>query len=110
MVRREDRLRKLLDGLEVDIDEKDMLRELAVMSERSDITEELTRLESHLTEYGRVLGGDGDLGRRLEFVFQEMLREANTIGSKSADVTVSRLTVDLKVELDRLKEQVQNVE
>jgi uncharacterized protein (TIGR00255 family) len=110
MARREDRLKKLLSGLDVTIDEKDLLRELAMMSERSDITEELTRLESHLTEYGRVLKGDGDLGRRLEFVFQEMLREANTIGSKSADVTVSRLTVDLKVELDRLKEQVQTVE
>ncbi len=110
MARREDRIRKLLDGLGVELDEKDLLRELAIFAERSDITEELTRLESHLLEYGHVLSSDGDLGRRLEFVIQEMMREANTIGSKSADVTVSRLTVDLKVELDRLKEQVQNVE
>jgi len=110
MARREERVRKLLDGLGVELDEKDLLRELAVFAERSDITEELTRLESHLKEYGHVVKSDGDLGRRLEFVIQEMMREANTIGSKSADVTVSRLTVDLKVELDRLKEQVQNVE
>ena len=110
MARREDRVRRLLDGLGVELDEKDLMRELAVFAERSDITEELTRLASHLKEYGHVLKGDGDLGRRLEFVFQEMLREANTIGSKSADVTVSRLCVDLKVEMDRLKEQVQNVE
>ncbi len=110
MARREDRVRKLIDGLGVDLDEKDLIRELAVFAERSDITEELTRLASHLKEYALVLQGDGDLGRRLEFVFQEMMREANTIGSKSADVTVSRLCVDLKVEMDRLKEQVQNVE
>jgi uncharacterized protein (TIGR00255 family) len=110
MARREDRVRRLLDGLDVDLTEADLMRELAVFAERSDITEELTRLVSHLKEYGHVLKGDGDLGRRLEFLSQEMMREANTIGSKSADVIVSRLCVDLKVEMDRLKEQVQNVE
>ncbi len=110
MDRREDRLRRLVEKLGVEIDEKDLIRELAIFSERSDITEELTRLGSHLEEYGRVVDREGDQGRRLEFVIQEMMREANTIGSKSADVTVSRLCVDLKVELDRLKEQVQNVE
>ena len=64
----------------------------------------------YLDQYGRVLRSEEEVGRRLEFLIQEMLREANTIGAKSADVEMSHLCVDLKVELDRLKEQVQNVE
>ena len=74
------------------------------------VTEELTRLESHLDQYALTLRQEGEMGRRLEFLVQEMLREANTIGAKSGDTKVSRYCVDLKVELDRLREQVQNVE
>jgi uncharacterized protein (TIGR00255 family) len=108
--RLEERIDRLLASRGVEIEEKDLLRELAILAERSDVTEEVTRLESHLDQYAQALKSDGEVGRRLEFLIQEMLREANTIGAKSGDVTMSAVCVDLKVELDRLKEQVQNVE
>jgi uncharacterized protein (TIGR00255 family) len=110
MARREERVRRMVDGLGVEVEEKDLLRELAILSERSDVTEELTRLASHLDQFAGALKSEEPIGRRLDFLVQEMAREANTISAKSADVEVSRECVDLKVELDRLKEQVQNVE
>ncbi|MHC4472441.1 MAG: YicC/YloC family endoribonuclease [Planctomycetota bacterium] len=110
IARLEDRISRLLEGRDVEIAEKDLIRELAIMAERSDVTEEVTRLASHLDQYAQALKSDEEVGRRLDFLIQEMLREANTIGAKSADVEMSRLCVELKVELDRLKEQVQNVE
>jgi uncharacterized protein (TIGR00255 family) len=110
VARLEDRIARLLDGRGAEIDEKDLIRELAIISERSDVTEEVTRLASHLDQYAGALGSREEVGRRLEFLIQEMQREANTIGAKSADVQMSHLCVELKVELDRLKEQVQNVE
>ena len=74
------------------------------------MTEEVTRLASHLSQFDEVIRDKGSIGRRLDFLIQEMLREANTISAKASDVSMSRDCVDLKVELDRLKEQVQNVE
>jgi uncharacterized protein (TIGR00255 family) len=108
--RLEERVNRLTESRGIEVEEGDLVRELGILAERSDVTEELTRLESHLDQFGSALSEDGAQGRRLEFLVQEMLREANTIGAKSADVEVSRLCVDLKVELDRLKEQVLNVE
>jgi len=105
-----DRVGKPLERRGIELAEQDFLRELAIIAERSDTTEEMTRLKSHLDQYSAALTSDEEVGRRLEFLLQEMFRETNTIAAKSADVEISEICVDLKVELDRLKEQVQNVE
>mgnify|MGYP001796752006 CR=1 FL=1 len=90
----------------------DLIREVAVYAEKSDISEEIARLSGHLDQYRDLLSGveDRPVGRTLDFLAQEMLREANTIASKSADATISKATVEIKGAIDRIKEQVQNVE
>jgi uncharacterized protein (TIGR00255 family) len=95
------------------VDENRLVQEAAILAERRDIQEELARLESHLAQFHRALTGaetPGPLGRKLEFLMQEMLREVNTIGSKAGDLAVAQAVVDLKGYLERLREQVQNIE
>ncbi|HUT31171.1 MAG TPA: YicC/YloC family endoribonuclease [Sedimentisphaerales bacterium] len=108
------RLKKKVDDLLADVkfklDEETLAREVAVFAERSDISEELARLSFHLEEFVRACAGDSGAGRRLEFISQEMLREANTIASKACDNDITRRVVEIKCEIDRLKEQVQNIE
>jgi uncharacterized protein (TIGR00255 family) len=104
------RIEELLRGSDVKVDESDLARELAVFAERSDIAEEIERLDSHFKQFVSLLDTDGSVGRKLEFLVQEMFREANTMGSKTADVDLARTVLDLKAEIDRLKEQVMNVE
>lgn len=89
---------------------KDLAREVALIADRLDVSEELTRLDSHLAELGRLLKKDGAVGRRLDFLVQEFLREANTIGSKCSDAAVAHHVVELKTVIERLREQVQNIE
>jgi uncharacterized protein (TIGR00255 family) len=84
-------------------------REAALFAERSDVTEELTRLDAHLAHAREVLALDGDVGKRFEFVLQELSREASTLGAKAQDVELGRLVVEMKLELERLREQIQNV-
>jgi uncharacterized protein (TIGR00255 family) len=84
--------------------------ELALMADRSDVTEELVRLTSHFEQFSALLGEHEPVGRRMEFLLQEMSREANTLGSKSQDIKLSHLVVDIKGELEKIREQVQNVE
>lgn len=86
--------------------------EVALLAERGDVTEEVTRLGSHLDQFAEVVGGETaePVGRRLDFLLQEMLREANTLGAKAQDAGISQQVVAMKVELERLREQVQNVE
>jgi uncharacterized protein (TIGR00255 family) len=84
--------------------------ELALIADRSDVTEELVRLNSHFEQFSALLGLREPVGRRMEFLLQEMSREANTLGSKSQDVKLSHLVVDIKSELEKIREQVQNVE
>lgn len=84
--------------------------ELALMADRSDVTEELVRLASHFDQFEALLDSKEPVGRRLEFLLQEMSREANTLGSKSQDVKLSHLVVDVKSQLEKIREQVQNVE
>jgi uncharacterized protein (TIGR00255 family) len=84
--------------------------ELALMADRSDVTEELVRLASHFDQFEALLADSEPVGRRLEFLLQEMSREANTLGSKSQDVKLSHLVVDIKSQLEKIREQVQNVE
>ncbi len=80
------------------------------MAERSDITEELSRMESHLQQFLESLDSDQPVGRKLEFIVQELFRESNTMGAKALSAEVSRSVVEIKAEVDRLKEQVLNIE
>jgi uncharacterized protein (TIGR00255 family) len=102
------RVDELLAGVKLDVDEDALA--VAVFAERSDISEELARLSFHLEEFVKACGAESQAGRRLEFISQEMLREANTIASKACDNEITRRVVEIKCEIDRLKEQVQNVE
>lgn len=99
-----------LDRLDVSADPQRLEQELAVLAQRLDVTEELERLESHVTEVAEVLKRDEPVGRRLDFLIQELNREANTLASKSADEQLTRVAVELKVLIEQLREQVQNVE
>lgn len=106
------RINELMARAQLSVAEPDLIRELAVFAERADISEELSRLTGHLDQFEQIIGSSGDdpAGRTLDFVAQELLREANTIASKSNDVEISRAIVELKGAIDRIKEQVQNVE
>jgi uncharacterized protein (TIGR00255 family) len=108
------KLKKRVDELLVDakleLDEETLAREVAVLAERSDISEEIARLESHLEQFAESCRANTQAGRKLDFISQEMLREANTIASKASDSEVTRCVVDIKCRIDRIKEQVQNVE
>jgi uncharacterized protein (TIGR00255 family) len=85
-------------------------REIAVLADKSDVAEEVARLASHVAQWRAALAEGGPVGRRLDFLAQEMGRESNTIGSKSQDETIARAVVDMKVAVERLKEQAANVE
>ena len=86
------------------------MREVAIYAERCDIAEEIARLHSHLDQFVQLCDRDDQIGRTLDFLTQEMLREANTIAAKANDAEIGRSIVDIKGSIDRLKEQVQNVE
>jgi uncharacterized protein (TIGR00255 family) len=105
-----ERVGRLLEGTAVSPDPGRLETELALMADRSDVTEELVRLASHFEQFEALLGDPAPIGRRLEFLLQEMSREANTLGSKSQDVKLSHLVVDIKSQLEKIREQVQNVE
>ena len=92
------------------VDETRLAQEVALMAERRDVAEELARLESHLAQFQQTLESQGPVGRKQEFLLQEMLREANTIGSKSGDLGISQAVLEIKGSLERLREQVQNIE
>jgi uncharacterized protein (TIGR00255 family) len=104
------RLGNLLTDKNIMLDAGRLEHELAVLAERADVSEEVTRLVSHCEQFASaLLPGDEPTGRRLEFLLQEMAREANTLGAKSADVRMTACMVELKTELERMREQVQNV-
>jgi uncharacterized protein (TIGR00255 family) len=105
-----ERVRNLLTELDVKLDRNDLIREVSIFSERSDIAEEVVRLASHLDQFQEIMNEPESPGRKLEFLTQEMFREANTIGSKASDVTISREVVEIKGMLERIRELVQNVE
>ncbi|MHC5083188.1 MAG: YicC/YloC family endoribonuclease [Planctomycetota bacterium] len=105
-----DRVEQLLANAKLKIDEDMLAREVAIFAERSDIAEEVSRLAAHLQQFEDCCQKGGAIGRRLDFITQEMLREANTIASKSSDSTIAQSVIDIKCAVDRIKEQVQNVE
>lgn len=100
----------LLSEVELDLDKQDLAKEVAVFAERCDISEEIARLVSHLDQFTMLCDSEELAGRKLDFLAQEMLREANTIASKGNDPEIARQIVEVKALIDRLKEQVQNVE
>jgi uncharacterized protein (TIGR00255 family) len=94
----------------MEIDPWRLAQEAAFLADRSDVTEEIVRLRSHLDQLGGLLNDEGSVGRRMDFLIQEINREVNTIGSKSQDVEITDRVVDLKTEMEKMREQVQNVE
>jgi len=102
--------RERIDRLDVDADPARLEVELALIAQKIDIDEELDRLDSHIVEIREALTNDEPVGRRLDFLMQELNREANTLGSKSADTETTRTAVELKVLIEQMREQIQNVE
>jgi len=103
-----ERVRALLEG--ANLDEQRLHQEIAFLAERSDVSEEMTRLNSHLRQFRELLESDQTVGRTLEFLIQEMHREVNTISSKSSDLQISQYVVSMKSDLEKIREQIQNVE
>jgi uncharacterized protein (TIGR00255 family) len=97
-------------GLDLDLSDDRVLKEIALFADRCDIAEELTRLGSHLDQFGELCQSDDPVGRTMEFLLQEISREINTVGSKSSRLDVARHVIEFKNELERIREQVQNVE
>lgn len=97
-------------GLELDLADERVLKEIALFADRCDISEELTRLRSHLHQLEGLLKGEAEIGRKAEFLLQEISREVHTIGSKGNDLAISRHVIELKNELERIREQIANVE
>ncbi len=104
------RIQLLLGEGSQTLDQDALAREVAIFAERCDVNEEVSRLSSHLEQFGRMCRSNEEAGRKLDFLTQEMLREANTTGSKANDAEITRHVVEIKAAIDRIKEQVQNVE
>jgi len=105
-----DRLEKKIESLNVQLDNDRLEQELAIIAQKLDVSEELDRLDAHIEEVRNTLAAEEPVGRRLDFLMQELNREANTLGSKSADTETTQAAVDLKVVIEQMREQVQNVE
>jgi uncharacterized protein (TIGR00255 family) len=104
-------LQRLTDsGLEIDCENEAVRREFAVYAEKSDVSEEITRIHSHLGQFRTVINQKQPIGRKLEFIVQELGREFNTLGSKSSQPKVSNLIIDSKVEIEKIREQIMNLE
>lgn len=108
--RLEERLKKTLADFDVTLDPSDVIKEVSIFSERSDISEEIVRLRSHLDQFQSTMDLAESSGRKLEFLTQEMFRETNTIGSKANDVEISRHVIEVKASIERIREMIQNVE
>lgn len=104
-----DRINELVDGM-VDIPDDRILLEAAVFADKTNITEELVRLDSHITQLHQILGAGKSSGKKLDFLVQEMNREANTIGSKANDGDITKVVLEVKSEVEKIREQVQNIE
>lgn len=106
--RLKDNVNRMLE--DVAIDESRLAQEVAIFAERSDITEEIVRTRSHLNQFRDYISIDGPIGRKLDFLIQEINREVNTLGVKASDSVISKVVVEMKAELEKLREQVQNLE
>jgi uncharacterized protein (TIGR00255 family) len=108
--RLKNRVEILTAEAKLELEQDTLAREVAIYADRCDISEELSRLRCHVDQFETMCDSNEHAGRKLDFLAQEMLREANTIGSKSNDSTISRHIIEVKALIDRIKEQVQNVE
>ncbi|MGH7202036.1 MAG: endoribonuclease YicC domain-containing protein, partial [Planctomycetaceae bacterium] len=108
--RLQERVRDLLSTLEASVGSADLIREVSIFAERCDITEELTRMRSHLGQFESFLDADASQGRKLDFLSQEMFREVNTIGAKANDVEIAHAVVEMKAAVEKIREILQNVE
>lgn len=108
---REQLMKRLREaGLELNLNDERVLREIALFADRCDVTEEITRLRSHFEQFAALLKSGAEIGRKAEFILQEIGREVNTIGSKANDLTIARAVIEVKNELERVREQIANVE
>jgi uncharacterized protein (TIGR00255 family) len=105
-----ERMQKLLAEHRVGLEPGDLLREVALFAERSDVSEEIVRLKSHLEQFADIMDLPESSGRKLEFLTQELFREANTIGSKANDVEIARRVIEMKTAIEKIREMIQNVE
>jgi uncharacterized protein (TIGR00255 family) len=108
--RLEERLGKLLSENKVTLDAADVIREVSLYADRADISEEIVRLKSHLDQFGAIMKLPESSGRKLEFLTQELFREANTIGSKASDVEIAKQVIEIKTAIERIREMIQNIE
>ncbi|MGI6204183.1 MAG: YicC/YloC family endoribonuclease [Anaerovoracaceae bacterium] len=104
-----DRINEILEG-QVEVPEDRVMLEAAVFADKASITEELVRLDSHVAQLHSILAGGGAVGKKLDFLVQEMNREANTIGSKANDLYITKQMLEMKAEVEKIREQVQNIE
>ena len=100
---------RLRDAL-ANADDERIRQEVALYAGKIDVDEELTRLKTHMAELRRILGKGGAAGKRLDFLMQELNREANTLGSKAADIEITQVSMDLKLLIEQMREQIQNIE
>ena len=105
-----DRLKQRLDELKTELDENRVEQEITILANKADVAEELDRLDTHLMEVRHILGQKGAIGRRLDFMMQELNREANTLSSKSLTSDTTQIAVSLKVLIEQMREQIQNIE
>ena len=103
-----DKLSEVLESK--DIDESRIVTECALLSEKLAVDEETVRLRSHISQFRELLNSNEPVGRKLDFLIQEMNREVNTTGSKAQDITITKTVVDMKSELEKIREQIQNIE
>ena len=106
----QDRVDQLLERFQIEVDKERMLQELAILADKLDVSEEITRLTIHLKELAKPLAKGGAAGRKLDFVLQECFREINTCGNKIQNIDVGKIVVGFKAELEKCREQVQNIE
>jgi uncharacterized protein (TIGR00255 family) len=103
-----ERIKELTGGQEIDSGRLEM--EVAIYAKNCDISEELTRLKNHISNFEKTCAADGEAGKKLDFIAQELHREANTVGSKASDYRISKDIIDIKTEIEKIREQVKNVE
>ena len=101
---------ELLESEKIKVEPERVLQEVAIFADRTAVTEEITRLRSHLKQFREILESKVPVGRKLDFLIQEFNREVNTIGSKANDYAMAQIVVDLKAEIEKIREQVQNIE
>ena len=105
-----DRLNNLLADHNITVEPERLLQEVAILADRASITEEIVRLKSHIKQFKNIINSDQPVGRKLDFLIQEFNREANTIASKANDYTLAQIVVEIKAEIEKIREQIQNIE